>query len=147
MRLPDQASTCLPSGFVRSQELRETAESARPLIMRSRQTGRYAVSSFSHLYPAVNQNLLAELSSDIDTSVFFILAWFQQAPFQSIDFCWELLQKNKDKELLKLKPNHKPKVIQVSTSCKTEFYPSYSGPAWLESCGFFVLYSYFPTLI
>lgn len=58
-------------------ELQEAAESARPLIMERRQTGRYAVSSFSHLYPAVNQNLLADLSSDINTSVFFVLAQIQ----------------------------------------------------------------------
>lgn len=45
-----------------------------PLIIESRLTDRYAVSSFSHLHPAVKLNLLAELTSEIDTSVFFILA-------------------------------------------------------------------------
>lgn len=140
MRVPDQASACLPSGVI-CQELREAAESARPLIMGNKQTGRYAVSSFSHLYPAVNQNCLAELSSDINTSVFSILAWFQQAPFQCVDFCWELLWKNKDKELLKLKPKQEPKVLQVSPSCRAEFHPPDKGPPFFESRGCFVFYS------
>lgn len=65
------SSLYLPS--LRSYELGvvRSTESARPLIIGRRQTGRYAVSSFSHLYPAVNQNLLPDLSSDINTSVIF----------------------------------------------------------------------------
>lgn len=76
MRVTDQVSTSFPSGVVH-EELQVPAGSMRLLITRSRQTGGYAVSSFSHLYSAVNQNHLTELYSDINTPVFSVSILFQ----------------------------------------------------------------------
>lgn len=51
------------------------------------------------------------------------------------------------KELLKLKPKHKPKVLKVSPSSKAEFHPPDKKPPCLESHGFLSFTPYFPTVI